>query len=359
MVMWDCAIVGGGPAGLAAAIAARRRGLKTAIFEGLAVGPIDKCCGEGLMPDAIDALRDLGVILPPPAAAPFAGIRFLDGDARAEALFPHQKGAGVRRTSLHALLEQHAREAGAEIFRGAPVRDVSEVSARWIVAADGAQSLLRRAVGLEAARACPRRFAARLHYRLEPWTDLVEVHWTRGAQAYVTPVADDVVGVAIVSRDPRRFDELLPLFPSLDLRLRGAEHASTARGGVTVSRQLPQVTKVNLALVGDASGSVDAVTGLGLSLAFQQAAALADAMAAGDLAPYAAAHRRIARMPRVMEALMLAMDRHDHFRRRSILALQAEHGHFSRLLAVHQGAPLGLSIGLRIPLALGWRFLTV
>lgn len=357
--MWDCAIVGGGPAGLAAAIAARRKGLKTAVFEGVAAGPIDKCCGEGLMPDAIDALRDLGVILPPSAAAPFAGIRFLDGDACAEALFPHQKGAGVRRTALHALLQQHAREVGVGVLRGAPVRDVSALSARWIVAADGAQSLLRRAAGLEPARACPRRFAARLHYRMEPWTDVVEVHWTRGAQAYVTPVAGEVIGVAIVSREPRRFDQLLPLFPALESRLRGAPHASKVRGGVTASRHLPRVTKGNLALIGDASGSVDAVTGLGLSLAFQQALALADAMAAGDLAPYAAAHRRIARMPRVMEALMLAMDRHDRFRRRSIRALQAERGHFSRLLAVHHGAPLGLSTGLRIPLALGWRFLTV
>jgi flavin-dependent dehydrogenase len=332
--------------------------MKTAIFEGISAGPIDKCCGEGLMPDAIAALRDLGVILPAQAFAPFAGIRFLDGDACAEARFPHHKGAGVRRTALHAMLEERARDAGVQIFRGIPVRDAAEVSARWTIAADGAQSLLRRSAGLEPARACPRRFAARLHYRMEPWTDLVEVHWTRGAQAYVTPVGDEAIGVAIVSREPKRFEQLLPLFPALNSRLRGASPASAARGGVTVSRHLPRVTKGNLALVGDASGSVDAVTGLGLSLAFQQAAALADAMAAGDLAPYAAAHRRIARMPRLMEALMLAMDRHDAFRRRSILALRAERGHFSSLLAVNHGVPIGLSTGLRIPLALGWRFLT-
>ncbi len=360
MVTWDAAVVGGGPAGLAAAIAARRKGLNVAVFEGISTpGPIDKCCGEGLMPDAIDALRDLGVVLPPSLAAPFRGIRFLEGDARAEARFPGQNGAGVRRTALHALLEERARDVGAAVFRGSAVRDLSSVRARWIVAADGSQSALRRAAGLEPHGTCLRRFGTRLHFRVEPWTDLVEVHWTRGAQAYVTPVAGGEAGIAIVSREPRRFHDWLPLFPALQERLRGAEAASAVRGGVTASRKLPRVTRGNVALIGDASGSVDAVTGLGLSLAFQQAAALADALAEGDLSPYAAAHRRIARMPRVMEALMLAMDRHDRFRRRAIRALDAEQGQFSRLLAVHNGASLGLGSGLRIPLALGWKFLTV
>ncbi len=360
MVRWDAAVVGGGPAGLAASIAARRKGLNVAVFEGISTpGPIDKCCGEGLMPDAVDALRELGVVFPPSAAAPFAGIRFLESGCCAEARFPRQNGAGVRRTVLHSLLEERARDLGVTVFRANPVRDLQSIQARWIVAADGAQSALRRAAELEPDGVFPRRFATRLHFRVEAWTDLVEVYWTSGAQAYVTPVAGGEVGVAIVSREPRRFQDLLPLFPQLQQRLRGAEASSTARGGVTVSRSLARVTRGNIALLGDASGSVDAVTGLGLSLAFQQAKALADALAEGDLSRYAAAHRRIVRMPRVMEALMLAMDRHDRFRRRAIRALDAEQGQFSRLLAIHNGASLGLGSGLRIPLALGWKFLTV
>ncbi|HVO97886.1 MAG TPA: FAD-dependent monooxygenase [Bryobacteraceae bacterium] len=357
---WDVAVVGGGPAGLAAAIAARRKDLSVAVFEGISTpGPIDKCCGEGLMPDAIDALRSLGIVLPPSAAAPLAGIRFLDGGCCAEARFPEQKGAGVRRTVLHALLEEKARDLGVVLFRNHPVRDLASVQTRWIVAADGAQSALRRVAGLEPERACPQRFGTRLHFRVEPWADLVEVYWTRGAQAYVTPVAGGQIDVAIVSREARRFHEMLPLFPILREKLSRAEASSAVRGGVTASRTLPRVTRGNFALIGDASGSVDAVTGLGLSLAFQQAKALADALGDGDLSRYAAAHRRISRIPRVMEALMLTMDRHDRFRRRAIRALDAEQGHFSCLLAVHNGASLGLGSGLRIPLALGWRFLTV
>ena len=64
-------------------------------------------------------------------------------------------------------------------------------------------------------------------------------------------------------------------------------------GAVSVTRKLPLVWRENLALIGEASGSVDAITGEGLTVAFQQALALAEALAAGDLQLYQAAHRRI------------------------------------------------------------------
>jgi len=65
MVRIDVAVAGGGPAGLAAAIAARRKGLSVAVFEGvLPAAAIDKCCGEGLMPEALDALGELGIDRP-------------------------------------------------------------------------------------------------------------------------------------------------------------------------------------------------------------------------------------------------------------------------------------------------------
>jgi flavin-dependent dehydrogenase len=240
------------------------------------------------------------------------------------------------------------------LFRGASVRGLTELSAsRWIVAADGSQSSLRLAAGLDQARKNSRRFGTRRHFRIAPWSDLVEVHWTRSAQAYVTPVAENEIGIAIISGEHGRFDDLLARFPALESRLNGAMATSHVRGAVTASRRLARVTTGNLALIGDASGSVDAVTGLGLSMVFQQAIALGDAFAAADLSSYAAAHRRIARVPRVMETLMLAMDRHDWFRHRAIRALAADPAQFSRLLAIHAGtAPL------RVPFALGWKFIS-
>jgi flavin-dependent dehydrogenase len=365
----DVVVAGGGPAGLVAAIAARRKGFEVAVFEGVAAPAIDKCCGEGLMPDAIGALRELGIVLPPSAGVPFPGIRFLDGDTTAEAFFPQQPGIGVRRTELHALLAEHARQAGVSLFWGTPVRGLTlsgvrvgdqVVRSRWIIAADGSQSALRRAAGLDQpGRTYPRRFGSRRHFRIEPWTDLVEVYWAHGAQAYVTPVGEDEIGVAIICSDPLlRYQDLLPLFPALAARLDRAVATSNVRGAVTASRRFSRVTAANLALIGDASGSVDALTGLGLSLAFQQAVALGDALVENDLSAYAAAHRRMAKTPRIMEMLMLSMDRRDGFRGRAMRALAAEPAHFSRLLAVHAGALPPFSFALRAPFSLGWKFFT-
>jgi flavin-dependent dehydrogenase len=362
----DLVVAGGGPAGLAAAIAARRKGLDVAVFEGVATGAaIDKCCGEGLMPDAIEALRRLGIVLP---GMPIGGIRFLGSGTVAEGRFAQQSGAGVRRTALHSLLDEHARQVGVVILRGATVRGLAPggvrvgdelVRCRWIVGADGSQSAMRRAGCLEQRGKYSRRFGSRRHFRIEPWSDLVEVHWADGAQAYVTPVAGDEIGIAIIGSDPRlRYADLLPLFPALATRLAGAVATSRVRGAVTASRHLKRVTRANLALIGDASGSVDALTGLGLSLAFQQAVALGDALEQGDLAVYEAAHPRIARTPRVMEALVLAMDRRAWFRLRAIRALAAEPEQFARLLAAHAGGIAPVSSALRMPLALGWKFFT-
>ena len=52
MIRCDALIAGGGPAGLAAAIALRQKGLDVLVADAL-WPPIDKACGEGLMPDAL------------------------------------------------------------------------------------------------------------------------------------------------------------------------------------------------------------------------------------------------------------------------------------------------------------------
>jgi len=146
-------------------------------------------------------------------------------------------------------------------------------------------------------------------------------------------------------------------FTELADRLHLAEQTSTERGAVTVTRRLSRLCKDNVVLVGDASGSVDAITGEGLFLSFHQAIALSDALTKGELSGYEQAHRRIARRPRMMGRLLLILDRHPSWRRRAFRAMAAESGLFGRLLAAHLGesSPEFLAAA---SLRFGWQFLT-
>src|SRR5271168_4527822 len=142
----DVFVIGGGPAGLAAAIAARQRGLRVVLADG-GQPPIDKACGEGFLPDGLEALERLGIHIPLPEAAPFFGIRFLTSSLSAEARFPGGGlGLAVRRTVLHRIMIERAAQLGADLLWRTAVTGISSegvhfgehcVQARWIVGADG------------------------------------------------------------------------------------------------------------------------------------------------------------------------------------------------------------------------------
>jgi flavin-dependent dehydrogenase len=327
----DVFVIGGGPAGLAAAIAARQRGLTVALAD-CSRPPIEKPCGEGVMPDGIEAARAL------------------HGETGVEASFPAGVGLGVRRTVLHRRMVERAADAGVELRWGARVSGISErgvvvdgslVRAGWMVGADGGQSMVRRWAGLDGSVRDKRRFGFRRHYRVAPWSGFMELHWGDGCQFYITPVSEREVCVVSISRDPKlRMDDALPQFPALAARLGGCEASDYERGAVSATRQLKRVCDGRVALVGDASGSVDAITGEGLCLLFQQATALADAMEAGDLSRYADAHRRIGRRPRVMADLMLLMDDRKRLRSAAIGTLAAQPWIFGGMLRMHVGGTL-------------------
>ena len=203
-------VVGGGPAGLAAAIAARKRGLQVIVAD-RAKPPIDKACGEGLMPDGVAALREIGVELTAADGVPFRGIRFLDRELQAEARFPNSGcGLGMRRTRLHEILIRAAEQAGAELWWQTPVEAVEEgrvtaggrtVRCRWIAGADGALSRVREWCGLQPVWSTARRMGLRQRFRIEPWTDFVEVYWAGNCQAYVTPTGPDEICVALLGTE--------------------------------------------------------------------------------------------------------------------------------------------------------------
>jgi menaquinone-9 beta-reductase len=92
-----------------------------------------------------------------------------------------------------------------------------------------------------------------------------------------------------------------------------------------------------VALIGDASGSVDAITGEGLCLSFRQAVALAEALEAEDLRGYQEAHRCLFKRPSLMANMMLMLDRRSRLRGHTMRALAANPEAFARMLAVHVG----------------------
>jgi flavin-dependent dehydrogenase len=234
------------------------------------------------------------------------------------------------------------------------------VRARWIVGADGQNSAIRAWAGLDANRTFSLRFGFRRHFRVQPWTDHVEVHWGERCQVYVTPVAEDEICVALISRDRRvRYGQLFAEFHNVARRLEGATASSTLKGSVTVTRRFDAVARGNVALIGEASGSIDAITGEGMALAFQQAIALGDAMAAGDLGAYQVEHRRIGRLAEGMARLMLQMDRSRWVRRRVLCAIaaRARPSIFSALLAIHVGAQRPLGLGVTGAVSLSWQLL--
>lgn len=312
----DVLVVGGGPVGLAAAVEARLRGLEVVVLEPRP-GPVDKACGEGLMPGALRLLLSWDV---DPPGHVLAGISYRSPAGHVDHRFRVAAGRGVRRTVLHDALHGRAVDLGAVVVpaRASAVHltaqgvEVDGRTARHLLVCDGLHSPTRRRLGLEPAaptrRGPPaddrRRYGLRRHYRVAPWTDLVEVHWAARAEVYVTPVGPDLVGVAVLGPRGTDLDATVAALPELAAHLGDAAPDGPVRGAGPLRARSTHRTAGAARLVGDASGYVDALTGEGLRVGFAQARAAVATL--DDPDAYERAWRSATRDYRVLTSALVA-----------------------------------------------------
>jgi flavin-dependent dehydrogenase len=319
------------------------------------------------MPDARNEVLRLGVELR--GGREFSGILFAhqgrEGLAVAE--FASGTGTGIRRLDLHRCLIERADAVGVRFRWGAyaSLDDHGKVAVggedvkyRYLVGADGVASRVRRWAGLEQGSLKSQRFGFRRHYRVRPWSSYVEIHWGPSGQLYVTPISDDDLCVVAITRQRgRRFDSILEEIPFLHDQLSGRRVVGRDRAGLTTTRKLNRVVRGNVALVGDASGSADAITGEGLAMAFRKALLLGEALERDAIADYDAGHDAIVNRPQAMAAMLLAMDRWDWLRDGVIQVLADDPAAFGRLLALHIGDELPSAFIAGPGLRLGLKFL--
>lgn len=342
--MADVAIIGGGPAGLASALSLAMKKIPVLIFEPHAL-PIDKPCGEGIMPAGVAQLKKLGAFayIDRRLATFFNGVSFISDEGyRAHAIFKNSTGLGCRRLALSSALYQRCLDFPSITFcrekingieiddRGVKLRSETSIhKARMIIGADGLRSRVRAWTSLAGEKALVQRYGLRQHYALKPWSDYVEVYFRRGIEAYITPNGDEQVNVTFLwSKDllpeffgATSFAKLLEFFPELEKKLRHKIAVSEESAIGPLLQKTKSVISDGVALVGDASGYYDAITGEGISISLTQANALADVISVAlknssrgvikeaQLENYARQHRAISRSYYRNTALLLWLAR--------------------------------------------------
>jgi flavin-dependent dehydrogenase len=300
--MVDVIIVGAGIAGSVLATLLGRNGLSVELFE-QGRFPKEKPCGEGLMPGGVAALARMGLDQVV-GGTPFYGVHYHLRDLTVECRFPSAAGCagagrGQRRKDLdQALFHAATSTAGVTAFTNARVDgplcengrvvgvrvDGESRRAALVVAADGVNSRFRHRMGLNKS---PRRnrFGVCTHFRLAsgqqqpPWAD---VFVSSGSELYVTPLPDGEVLVAGMARARTLTQPIESLFhnwwnsqPALASRLEGATRISPLFATSPLSVSARSGVAPGLVLLGDAAGSVDPITGSGMTLALLAAELLA------------------------------------------------------------------------------------
>lgn len=334
---WDVVVVGGGPAGSAAALAACRAGASVLVVD-RADFPRDKVCGDGVAPEALDVLAGLGVdpaqLTAGHPPVPRLALRSPGGAAVERAT--RRPAAVVPRQVLDARLLAAARAAGAQ-FRRSAVRTVvadadgvtvdGVLRAGVLVGADGAESVVRRSLGFGPHRPDRLAVAIRGYAPALPGQGATQVLVTTEARwpayAWSFPLGDGRANVGygeLVSGGATR----AALVAGLSRLLPGVAPEGLRAHRLPLSSGRPRQPDGRVLLAGDAASLINPLTGEGIFYAVLSGALAGAAWPAGAgagaryrsaLGRRLGAHLRatriaaeLSRWPRLMDAAVRAAD---------------------------------------------------
>jgi flavin-dependent dehydrogenase len=326
--MYDLIIIGGGPAGAAAAITAARNGTSVLILEHGRF-PRHKVCGEFVSAESLALLKSL---LP---------------DTRLIDVAPRIPAASISRFELDLALWRAADQAGADVRQQTAVQRLSgngpflaETSggafeARSIINASGRWSTL--SPRLPSAR--KKWLGIKAHFHEPNPSGSVDLYFFTGGYCGVQPIGPDRVNVSAMVRAgaATTLPAILSLHPALAARSRQWQPASEPVTTSPLFYRRPEPRRERVLLAGDAAGFVDPFVGDGIALALRSGAA-----AAQCLLPFL---RGKASLPaaglayqRLYEQNFLAIFRNAARYRRLLSLPGALRAPFVRLLA-HTGLP--------------------
>ncbi|RBY93901.1 geranylgeranyl reductase [Blastococcus sp. TBT05-19] len=305
MEHWDVVVVGGGPAGAACALAVRQAapGARVLVLD-RADFPRDKVCGDGIAPDALDVLAGLGVdpadVTAGYPAVPRLRLRSPRGSTVERAT--ERPSYVVPRAVLDARLITAAQDAGAELrrrtvravtFRPDAVEIDGALTAGVLVGADGAESVVRRALGVPRNRDDQLAVAIRGYAPEPPGQAGVQVITTTEqrwpAYAWSFPIGDGRANVGygeLVSGGATRAG----LLQGLTRLLPGVEPAELRAHRLPLSTGVPRQPDGRVLLAGDAASLINPLTGEGIFYAVLSGALAGQAALLGGGA--GAAYRR-------------------------------------------------------------------